>query len=197
MLHVAVKPYYDEILKLLNKARGILNEAMELDIDLKFDLEIEERKLDSYNDVIFYKNYLSDLKERIKILEKDFKNAKISKSVSDLSAFTANMEEINNIKTCIIILNDYEIDVIKQIADSICNRFDNCFVLLANVNDNNVNIIAKSNSDLVNCGAIVKELAIKCSGNGGGSKSFAQGGGSDAINISKYLDDVKKSLMEL
>ena len=197
MLHVAVKPYYDEILKLLNKARGILNEAMELDIDLKFDLEIEERKLDSYNDVIFYKNYLNDLKERIKILEKDFKNAKISKSVSDLSAFTANMEEINNIKTCIIILNDYEIDVIKQIADSICNRFDNCFVLLANVNDNNVNIIAKSNSDLVNCGAIVKELAIKCSGNGGGSKSFAQGGGSDAINISKYLDDVKKSLMEL
>ena len=75
--------------------------------------------------------------------------------------------------------------------------FDNCFVLLANVNDNNVNIIAKSNCDLINCGAIVKELSIKCSGNGGGSKSFAQGGGSDAMDISKYLDEVKKKLLEL
>ncbi|MBQ6494527.1 MAG: alanine--tRNA ligase [Bacilli bacterium] len=197
MLHNAVKPYYDEILKLLNKAKGIINDAKDIDIDLKFDFDLEDRVLSSYSDIIFYKNYLNELKDRIKILEKDFKNAKINKSISDLSAFTANMEEINNIKTCIIILNDYEIDVIKQIADNICNMFDNCFVLLANVNDNNVNIIAKSNCDLINCGAIVKELSIKCSGNGGGSKSFAQGGGSDAMDISKYLDEVKKKLLEL
>ena len=108
-----------------------------------------------------------------------------------------NLEKVfysNNINVNVSILENYEIDIIKQIADSLCNKFDNCFVLFANVSNNNVNIIAKSNTDSVNCGAIVKELAIKCSGNGGGSKTFAQGGGSDATNISKYLDEVKDSL---
>ena len=68
-------------------------------------------------------------------------------------------------------------------------------VILANVNNNNVNIIAKANTDKVNCGAIVKDLSIKCKGNGGGSKVFAQGGGSDATNIANELKTIKESLI--
>ena len=55
-------------------------------------------------------------------------------------------------------------------------------------------IIAKSNTDKVNCGSIVKELSMKCHGNGGGSKTFAQGGGSDAKDIATYLEEVKNNL---
>ena len=194
MLHKAVAPYYNEIVKILTKVKNILNEAKDNGIELKFDYNFDDKELSSYSDVIFYRDSLKTLKEKIKILEKEYMDAKIKKSISDLSAFTSNMETINNINVNVSILENYEIDVIKQIADSLCNKFDNCFVLFANVSNNNVNIIAKSNTDSVNCGAIVKELAIKCSGNGGGSKTFAQGGGSDATNISKYLDEVKDSL---
>ena len=197
MLHQSVSSYYNEMLKLLNKAKDILKEASDNNIKLKFDFDFKDRELSSYNDVIFYKDSLLELKEKLKELEKKYKDEKIKKSISDLTAFTTNMEVINGIKSCIVILNDYDVDVIKQIADALCNKYDNCFVLLANVNNNNVNIIAKSNSNSVNCGAIVKELAIKCSGNGGGSLSFAQGGGSDASNISKYLDEVKIKISEL
>ena len=194
MLHKAVAPYYNEIVKILTKVKNILNEAKDNGIELKFDYNFDDKELSSYSDVIFYRDSLKTLKEKIKILEKEYMDAKIKKSISDLSAFTSNMETINNINVNVSILENYEIDVIKQIADSLCNKFDNCFVLFANVSNNNVNIIAKSNTDSVNCGAIVKELAIKCSGNGGGSKTFAQGGGSDATNISKYLDEIKDSL---
>ena len=194
MLHKAVAPYYNEIVKILTKVKNILNEAKDNGIELKFDYNFDDKELSSYSDVIFYRDSLKTLKEEIKNLEKEYMDAKIKKSISDLSAFTSNMETINNINVNVSILENYEIDVIKQIADSLCNKFDNCFVLFANVSNNNVNIIAKSNTDSVNCGAIVKELAIKCSGNGGGSKTFAQGGGSDATNISKYLDEIKDSL---
>ena len=194
MLHKAVAPYYNEIVKILTKVKNILNEAKDNGIELKFDYNFDDKELSSYSDVIFYRDSLKTLKEEIKNLEKEYMDAKIKKSISDLSAFTSNMETINNINVNVSILENYEIDIIKQIADSLCNKFDNCFVLFANVSNNNVNIIAKSNTDSVNCGAIVKELAIKCSGNGGGSKTFAQGGGSDATNISKYLDEVKDSL---
>ena len=97
-------------------------------------------------------------------------------------------------QVCAAILEDYDVDMIKNVADAICNKYDNCFVLLANVNNNNVNIIAKASSDKVNCGAIVKELSMKCKGNGGGSKTFAQGGGSDATDIVEYIKQSKEEL---
>ena len=194
MLHKSVSSYYDEIVKLLNKVKNILNDAKSDGIELKFDYNFEDKVLSSYRDVIFYKDSLKLLKEKVKKLESDYKNAKISMSVSDLSAFTSNMKVINGVNVNISILENYETDVIKQIADSLCNQFDKCFVLLANVSNNNVNIFAKSNVDFIDCGAIVKELAIKCKGNGGGSKTFAQGGGSDASNISKYLDEITDNL---
>ena len=196
MLERVVKPYYDEIVKLLTKAKNITLDAKKDNINLKFDFDFINRSLSSYNDVIFYKDSLVLLKEKIRELEKKYKEEKINKSTSDLSLFTTNMEVINGIKVNISILEDYDIDVIKQIADSLCNKYDNCFVLLANKHGNNVNIISKSNTEKINCGAIVKELAVNCSGNGGGNKSFAQGGGSDATKLSDYLDEIKNNLAD-
>ena len=69
-------------------------------------------------------------------------------------------------------------------------------VLLANINKNSVNIICKTNIDneAIHCGNIVKEICTKCSGNGGGNKLFAQGGGSNSENITEYLKEVKQKL---
>ena len=64
-------------------------------------------------------------------------------------------------------------------------------IFSVNINGKNVNFIAKSNTDKINAGSIVKELATKCNGNGGGSPKFAQGGGNDASNITDYLAEVK------
>lgn len=197
LLHKAVDPYQEEIMKILTKAKNILLEAREQDINLVFDYDFEDKELVSYQDVIDYKNKLLDLKEAIKNLEKEYRRLKMEKTTSDLSAFTTNIEVINNIKVNISILEDYDVDMIKSLADAIINKYDNCFILLANVKDNHVNIIAKSNNDKVNCGAIVKDLSIKCKGNGGGSKAFAQGGGSDAKDLSNYLQEIKEQLKAL
>ncbi|MEE3342945.1 MAG: alanine--tRNA ligase [Bacilli bacterium] len=194
MLHLAVKPYYDEILKLLSKAKNIIDEAISNNIKLKFDFDFKDKKLDSYKDVVFYKNSLLELKEKLKKLQKEYTEIKSKRTLDDLTAFTTNMEVINGVKTIIALCKDYEINMMKQIVDSICAKYDNSFALLANIKDNNVNIIAKSNDDRINCGAIVKEISIQCGGNGGGSKSFAQGGGSNATDIDKYLSNLKEDL---
>ena len=194
MLHKVLEPYQKEMLKLLNKARNILGDAKENGIKLSFDYNLEDKELTTYQDVVDYKRDLVELKDRVKELEKSFKQEKSKKSVSDLTAFTTNMEVKNGVKINISILEDYDVDSMKSIADAICSKYDNCLVILANTNDNHVNFIAKSNSDKINCGAIVKELSMKCKGNGGGSKQFAQGGGSDAQDLVAYLEEVKLSL---
>lgn len=197
LLHQAIDPYQQEMLKILNKAKNILVEAKKQDITLEFHIDLEDKELTSYQDVIDYKNKLLYLKEQMKQLEKNYKSLKAQKTTSDLTAFTTNMEVINGIKTSISILENYDIDMIKNLADAIINKYDNCFVLLANTKDNHVNIIAKTNSDKVNCGAIVKKLSVKCKGNGGGSKIFAQGGGSDASEIANHLNTIKEELKNL
>lgn len=197
MLELEIDSYQKEIVKVLAKIKKLLNEAKENDIELKFEYDFNEPPLESFKDVIVYRDKLIDLKDRCKKLEKEYKNLRQSKSVSDISAFTSNIEVINEMNVLVAILENYDVDMIKRLADEIINKYDNCFVLFANVGDNHVNIISKSNSDKINCGAIVKELSVNCKGNGGGSRTFAQGGGSDATDITKYLEEIKIKISNL
>ena len=197
LLQKQIAPYKEEITKVLTKAKNILTDAKENEIDLSFDYNFDTKELTTYQDVVIYKSKLNSLKEEIKQLEKQYKTLKAQKTTSDLTAFTTNIEVINGIKVSAAILEDYDIDMIKNLADAIVNKYEDCFVVLANVKNNHVNIIAKSNSDKVNCGAIVKELSLKCKGNGGGSKNFAQGGGSDASDLATYLNQIKEQLQKV
>ena len=186
------------MLKLLDKAKKIIINAKELNIDLKFNFNIANNTPTSYKDIIINKNELENLKENLKELEKEFTIKKNQKSVSDLSSFLSIKEEINGIATIISITNDYDIATLKQIASALSNQLDNSFILLANQNkDNSVNFIAKTTSNRVDCGSIIKELSTSCKGNGGGSKVFAQGGGTDGANIATLLMNVKQKIKNL
>jgi len=143
------------------------------------------------------KHSVNDLKLKVKELEKQFTIEKGNKSISNLSTFTNNAITIKGISTIIAITNDYEVPVLKQIIDALGNKFDKYFILLANVNGTNANFVCISNEDAINCGAIVKELALKSKGNGGGSKNFAQGGGTDISELSVNLQEIKEYLRNL
>jgi len=194
MLSLELKPYKEEMTKLLEKVKKIITEAKENDIDLVFDFNIENELSNSYQDIINVKNSLNVLKVKVKDLEKDFLTKKANKSVSDLSAFLDTKIEIDGVSTVVAITSDYEVSVLKQIVDAICNRFEKYFVLLANINNTNVNFICKSNYEKVNCGMIIKELSLKSNGNGGGNASFAQGGGTNIDNLSANLQEIKDYL---
>lgn len=198
VLEEFISKYNEEMIKLLDKAKKIINSAKELDIDLRFDFNIDNSVPTSYKDIVINKNELEDLRLKVKELEKTFNIKKNEKSVNDLSSFLEVQEEINGITTIITITNGYDINSLKQIASALSNKLDNNFILLANVNeDNSVNYIAKTTSDRINCGEIVKDLAVRSSGNGGGSKVFAQGGGTDATIVNKILMNVKETIKNL
>ena len=198
VLKEEISKYNEEMIKLLDKAKKIIKEAKELDIYLEFKFAIDNSDPQSYKDVVFNKNELSMLREELKKLEKEYNTKKSEKSVSDLSSFLDIKEDINGITTIISITNGYDINTLRQIASTLSNQIDNNFILLANINkDNSVNYIAKSNSNRVDCGVIVKDLAVRSSGNGGGNKSFAQGGGTDGTIVTKLLTNVKEIISSL
>ena len=154
--------------------------------------------LDSYADVVYYKEQLERLKLSVKKLEKSINDEITNKSLSNIDEFIKVKEEINGMNVIVATTKNFEVPVLKQLVDNITNTIDNSFVLLANLNNNSVNIICKTNinNDNIHCGSIVKDICSKCQGNGGGNKLFAQGGGSNAENITKYLKDIKEKLKE-
>ena len=198
-LYEAIKPYNDEMKKLLVKAKKIIEEADSLGIKLTLNFDINNDLPTGYKDVVFNKQELATLKESVKELEKNYLAKKTEKSVSDLSAFIDSKEEINNINVIIAITKDYEIPVLKQVVDALSNQVPNSFVLLANLKGDNANFIAKSNTsnEKLHCGNIIKDLSIKCGGNGGGNQHFAQGGGTNANELGTLLGEVKELIKNL
>ena len=191
-----ILPYMGEITKLLTKSKDLLKTVGKEKLDFDFDFEVNYQFLDSYEDVVYYKDQLEKLKVSVKKLEKDVNDGLANKSLADIDKILKIKKEINGMNVIIATTKNYDVSILKCLVDNVTNTLENCFVLLANVNKNNVNIVCKTNitNDKIDCGSIVKNICSKCCGNGGGNKLFAQGGGSDASNIKEYLNDLKKEL---
>lgn len=198
-LEKVVKPYTDEITKLLSKTKNIIKQAEKENIKIDFDFEINPQELKSYKDVVYYKEQLDRLKLSVKKLDKEYNESIANKSISNIDDIIKNKEVINGNNIIIVITKNYEVSILKQLVDNITNLEDNTFILLANQNNDNVNIICKTNinNSNIHCGNIVKDICLKCSGNGGGNQFFAQGGGSNAKDLSTYLKELKEKLKNI
>lgn len=198
-IYEVIKPYHEEITKLLTKAKELVKQAKKEKVEAYFDFDINYQLLDSYADVAYYKEQLERLKLSVKKLEKSVSIEMTNKSLNNIDEFIKVKEEINGINVIIATTKNYEVPVLKQLVDNLTNSLTNSFVLLANMNKNSVNIICKTNVDneKIHCGNIVKDICTKCEGNGGGNKFFAQGGGSNAENLTTYLKEIKEKLKEV
>ena len=196
MLQREIAPYNDEMINLLEKAKKILLEADKMDIKLDFNYDINNDAPMCYADIVFNRNEVKNLKEEVKELEKKFQELKKQKSISNLDEFINAKEEINGINVVIAMTKDYDVNTLKQIVDALTNSLENSFILLANINNNNVNFVCKQNTNNknINCGSIIKNIAQKLNGNGGGNTFFAQGGASTTKDVNIYLKEIKNNL---
>lgn len=192
-----VAKYLDEIKKLLTKAQEIVDKAHELGIELDFHIVLDTLGLSSYRDIVYHKNQLEYIQKEVRDLEKEFNDKKASLASSSIDTYLDNKKTINGIDVIIMKTENKEINDLKTICDEIINKLKNGLVFFANIKDNSVNFLCKSNNDKLKAGDIVKKAAEACSGRGGGSPTFAQGGASSIENIDKVLEIVEKDIIEI
>ena len=195
-LLLAAKPYNDEIIKLIIKAKSLIQDAKSENIKLEMPNIMENNDLHSYKDIINLKNQMQLLQNKLKDLEKKYLKAKDEKIIQNLSEYIEDMEEINGLNLILKRVKNTSGEALKQLLDNIANQYANVFILVANMNGDNVSFIARSNSKL-NAGLIVKEAAIKSLGNGGGSDKFAQGGGKTLAEIDNIFNDIRNQAKDL
>lgn len=189
-----IKPYNNEMIKLLSKAKKIINNANSEGLELSFDVSINNDAPTTYKDIIFNRNEVAMVREKIKDLEKEYNKKKEEKAINNVSEFDKFIERNNNIETVITKVNNYELSVLKQIVDNLCGKLNNGFVFIVNVSNSNVNYMAKCNtaiSDKIDCGELIRNAAIKSNGNGGGSKVYGQGGGTDISKVDDIIAEIK------
>lgn len=189
-----IKPYNDEMVKLLLKAKEILALANKQNINLTFDVEIDNSAPTSYKDIIYNQNELNYIQSEVKTLEKNYNNEVEKLTLSSLDTYLSRVKEINGKKVLYLELANIEMFLVKTMADNLCNKFSEVFILLANIKeDNSVNFICRSSIPSVSAGYIIKKITTAFGGNGGGSNTFAQGG----IKDKSHLEEIKASLKDL
>lgn len=193
-LYNIIKPYNDETIKLLMKARGILEEARNEGIKLDFNVDINNEKPVSYKDIIYNKNQLQYVQQEVKDLEKKYFELKETQTLQNLDIYLEHLKDYNGTMGIIMETKNKDINILKSIADNLVNKIGECFVFFANIKDNgSINFIARS-TNRINAGLIVKDAAISSEGNGGGSPTFAQGGGKNTLALQKIYEHIEKVL---
>ncbi len=188
-----VKSYTEEIRKYLSKAKSILDEAQSLGIDLEFNVVLDQEGTSSYKDIIYSKNELGYVQNEVRLLEKKLKDEKVKLESNNIEKYLNNVEEINGVKAVLLRTSGKETNVLKSLADALINMLGKSLVFIANVNDGNVMFICRSSCD-IHAGLTVKRASQLSDGNGGGSPTFAQGGGKTVENLDKIFNLIREDI---
>ncbi|WP_442548580.1 DHHA1 domain-containing protein [Aliarcobacter faecis] len=117
---------------------------------------------------------IKKLKNEIKELKNELKNTQ-SKSVTPI-----NEEIIGDTKLIVSVVENGDL---KKIVDDNKNANEKLAILLLQIKDDKVSIVAGSKNTNIKAGDWIKEIATILGGSGGGRPDFAQAGGKDINKI--------------
>ena len=192
-LYNIIKPYNDEILKLLMKAKNILDKAKEDNIKLEFEEKVENPKLESYKDIVIYQKNLGIVQKKVKELEKKYEEEKAKLTLQNLDYYRDKVKVYNNLNALLMETENMDISVLKTIADTLVNEIKpGCVFFINKKEDNTANFICRSESQ-IDAGTLVKNAAASSGGGGGGSRTFAQGSGKNLTLIEEIKENIEKA----
>ncbi len=174
-------------------------------------------KLAAYHDFVERENTLRSISEMLKmnsILGVEEKvqgviedNAALRKEIARLNQKMMMLEademvhsakNINGINVIIKKLENADSSSLKALAETLRNKCEDSFVLLANnAGDKVVFVAAASKTAIakgIKAGDMVKLAASVCGGNGGGRPDLAQSGGKDASKIDEAISQIESKL---
>lgn len=139
-------------------------------------------------------DYLVNMDREIKEKEKQLKkqqqqekNARI-----DLDKIISAGSQIQNVHTVIEFIDALDRKQLSALADEVKRKTGGIAVLLTNMNGKSAVVvsIAKTLTSTLNAGKIIKEIAGKLEGSGGGRPDFAQAGGHPVKNFIKFKPQI-------
>ncbi|MDP4083410.1 MAG: alanine--tRNA ligase [Bacillota bacterium] len=165
---------------LLNEQVGLLKDAAE-------KLKTNPREIVGRIDTIL---------QEMKQLQRE--NESLSTKLGNIEAsnLVSNIKEINGMKVLASKVQAADMNNLRNMVDEMKQKLDSAIIVLGSVSDGKVNLIAAVTKDLIekgyHAGKLVKEVASKCGGGGGGRPDMAQAGGKDPEKLPEALQFVEE-----
>ena len=128
-----------------------------------------------------------------KQLEKEIQQLKDKLAAQEGASLINQAQEINGVKVLIAKLDGADNKALRGMVDELKNQLGSGVVLLGNVSEGKVGLIAGVTKDLigkVKAGELVNLVALQVGGKGGGRPDMAQAGGTDAAALPAALETV-------
>ena len=72
------------------------------------------------------------------------------------------------------------------------NKIEKGYVVIANIKDENINYIVRSNIESKKANDLIKKITTSLDGKGGGTDTFAQGGSPKSNKLDKVLEELEE-----
>jgi alanyl-tRNA synthetase len=136
---------------------------------------------------------LAESAAKAKQLEKEIQQLKDKLASQASSNLIDQVKEINGVKVLIAQIEGVESKALRGMVDELKNQMGSGVVMLGNVADGKVGLIAGVTKDLiakVKAGDLVNCVALQVGGKGGGRPDMAQAGGSDIASLPAAMNSV-------
>ncbi|HYK73100.1 MAG TPA: alanine--tRNA ligase [Pseudoneobacillus sp.] len=172
----------EEAYKLLNSQIGLLKEVAE---KLKSNPKDVSTRVDT-------------LLVEMKQLQRE--NESLATKLGNIEAgnLVSKVKEINGVKVLVAKVQATDMNNLRNMADDLKQKLGSAVLVLGSSTDGKVQLIAAVTNDLIekgyHAGKIVKEVALRCDGSGGGRPDMAQAGGKDPNKLEIALNYVEEML---
>ena len=140
------------------------------------------------------------LVEENKALAKELHETKTKLNLQSVDSLLDAKVEINGVNLLCAKFEDIDMNTLKETADTLRDKVGSGVVVLSNVADNKVNFVVTATQDVIekgiHSGNIVREVAKRANGKGGGRPNMAQAGATDVSKVDEalsYASEVVKS----
>ena len=137
--------------------------------------------------------------DHLKRAEKELDTIKVQLAQAGASSVAAKAEDIGGAKLLVTEMKGVETKALRDSVDSLKDQLKSAAVVLVKVEGGKASIAVGVTKDLVSkvkAGDVVKFIAEKLGGKGGGRPDFAQGGGNAPADLSALLAQTKTFVAE-
>ena len=136
---------------------------------------------------------VSALRSENRELEKEISRLKQKLATSAGTDLTAGAVDVAGIKVLAVNVDGADAKSLRDTLDQCKNKLGSAVILLSAISDDKVALAAGVTADLtdrIKAGDLMREVAQRLGGKGGGRSDMAQGGGSDVAALPEVLESV-------
>jgi alanyl-tRNA synthetase len=141
-------------------------------------------------------NRIEVLMSEIKQLQRENESLAAKLGNIEAGSLVSQAKVIDGVTVLAAKVQASDMNNLRNMADELKQKVGSAVILLGSVNEGKVNLIAAVTKDLIDkgyhAGKLIKEVATRCGGGGGGRPDMAQAGGKDPEKLDSALQFVEE-----